>query len=592
MVHSLRIRFLACAMALIAMPLAASAQKTPSANNQSATLKAPAPKASQPSEESFTAELFYEVLLSELSNSAGDPGTAYALMLEAARSSQDETLYRRATDIALQARSGESALTATKAWKHALPESRTANRYLLQILIALNRVEETAPLLSQELRQTPAPARIAAIQALPLLYGRASNKALSADIVEQALSAELKHPSLGSTAWTTVGRMRLAADDKPAALSAVTQALQLDAQNDGAVMLALELTEDGVLEAEQLTRAYFEQSPRPELRMAYSRVLVGLQRYAQAQAQLELLTKAAPDHADAWLALASLQAQADSLDDAEKSLEKFKPLAEALPEGETRRVSLTQAYLLHAQIAEKRQKFDESEAWLARIDNEKELFSAQVRRASLLARQGRLTHARALIRSLPANSPEEERLKLAAEVQLLRDGRQYQEAFTLQGELVALAPNNNDLLYDQAMLAEKAGHIETMEQLLRKIIARQPDYHHAYNALGYSLADRGVRLPEAKALIEKALHFAPADPFITDSLAWAHFRMGNRTEARRLLEAAFQKRPDAEIAAHLGEVLWSLKLQDEALAIWREGLRLNSQNETLQETLKRLGVTP
>ena len=589
MVHSLRLRFLACAVALVAMPLAASAQKAPP-SSPSATLKVPAPKAQPPSDEALSAELFYEVLLSELSNSAGDPGTAYALMLEAARSSQDEALYRRAADIALQARSGESALAAARAWKQVLPESRTANRYLLQILIALNRIEETGPILRQELRQTPAPARLAAIQAIPLLYGRASNRVMATEIVEQALAPELQHAALGSAAWTTVGRMRMAADDKPGALSAVTQALQLDAQNDGAVMLALELTEEGVLEAEQLTAPYFAKSPRPELRMAYSRVLVGLQRYAQAQEQLELLTQAAPDHADAWLALASLQTQSEALNDAEASLDQFTPLAEALPEGETRRVSLTQAYLLRAQIAEKRQKFEESEAWLARIDNEKELFSAQVRRASLLARQGRLAHARALIRSLPTNTPEDERLKIAAEVQLLREAHQYQEAFTLQGELVALAPNNNDLLYDQAMLAEKAGHLDTMEQLLRKIIARQPDYHHALNALGFSLAERGVRLEEAKALIVKALEFAPNDPFITDSLGWVEFRLGNRQEALTILKRAYETQPDAEIAAHIGEVLWSLGQHDRARDIWREGLRINKDNDTLKGTLDRLGV--
>lgn len=584
MVHSFRLRFLACALALTAIPLSTLAQQP--------TLKAPARSVAPPSAEAMTAELFYEVLLSELSNSAGDPGTAYALMLEAARSTQDEALYRRATDIALQARSGESALIAARAWKRAMPASRTANRYLLQILIALNRVDETGPILRQELHQTPAPARTSVIQAIPLLYSRASDKALSASIVEQSLSEELQHPMLGSAAWTTVGRMRLGAGDKPEALSATAQALQLDADNDAAVMLALELTEDGVQEAEQLTTPYFAKKPRPELRMAYARVLMGLQRYAQAQEQLELLTRAAPDQAEAWLALATMQVQNDALEDADASLAKFTPLIEELPDGETRRVSLTQSYLLHAQIAEKRHKLDESEAWLARIDNEKELFSAQVRRASLLARQGRLAHARALIRSLPAGTPDEERMKLGAEVQLLREANQFEEAYKLQAELAALAPEDNNLIYDQAMLAEKAGHLDVMEQLLRKIIARKPDYHHAYNALGYSLADRGMRLAEAKGLIEKALQFAPGDPFITDSLAWVHFRLGNRTEARRLLEIAFQKRPDAEIAAHLGEVLWSLKLQDEALAIWRQGLRLNAKNETLLETLKRLGANP
>jgi tetratricopeptide (TPR) repeat protein len=118
------------------------------------------------------------------------------------------------------------------------------------------------------------------------------------------------------------------------------------------------------------------------------------------------------------------------------------------------------------------------------------------------------------------------------------------------------------------------------------------DYNQAYNALGYSLADRNVRLPEAKQLIEKALSYAPDDPFITDSLGWVEFRMGNKADALRILQGAYKSRPDPDIAAHLGEVLWSLGQRDRAQAIWKEGLLLNSDNEALQQTLKRLRVKP
>ncbi len=155
-----------------------------------------------------------------------------------------------------------------------------------------------------------------------------------------------------------------------------------------------------------------------------------------------------------------------------------------------------------------------------------------------------------------------------------------------------MAPRDNDLVYDQAMLAEKAGKPQEMERLLRSIIARKPDYHHALNALGFSLADRGLRLQEAKALIVKALEFAPEDPFITDSLGWVEFRLGNGKEALAILERAFKTQQDVEIAAHLGEVLWSLGQRERALDIWREGLRINRDNGTLQDTLKRLGVQP
>ena len=179
---------------------------------------------------------------------------------------------------------------------------------------------------------------------------------------------------------------------------------------------------------------------------------------------------------------------------------------------------------------------------------------------------------------------------LRAEVQLLRDARQYREAYSLQKSLVDQSPTDDDLAYELAMLADKIGEHLTMERLLRQIMARNPSYHHAYNALGYSLAERGVRLTEAKELILKALSFAPKDPFITDSLAWVEFRQGNSAEALRLLETAFGIRPDADIAAHLGEVLWTQGNQERAKAIWRESLRLNPDNETLRDTLQRLNI--
>ena len=153
-------------------------------------------------------------------------------------------------------------------------------------------------------------------------------------------------------------------------------------------------------------------------------------------------------------------------------------------------------------------------------------------------------------------------------------------------------PNDVDLKYDLAMQAEKRGKLDAMEQLMRQVIALRPDYHAAYNALGYSLADRNLRLVEARELLTKALEYAPSDPFIVDSMAWLEFRSGNTQEAARLLQGAFKNRPDAEIAAHLGEVLWALAQREQAEAIWGEGLRLNPENETLLETIRRLRGAP
>ncbi len=151
-------------------------------------------------------------------------------------------------------------------------------------------------------------------------------------------------------------------------------------------------------------------------------------------------------------------------------------------------------------------------------------------------------------------------------------------------------PDNGDLLYDQAMVAEKLNRLDEMERLLRRLMVLKPESQNAYNALGYSFADRKIRLEEARTLIQKAVQLAPEDPFIADSLGWVEFRLGNNAEATRILEAAYKKQPDPEIGAHFGEVLWTAGDKDRAMRIWKESALADAENETLQETLKRLRV--
>lgn len=562
---------------------------------QSASPAPPAPVANTPVAEggstALDAELFYEIFLGELSLRAGDPGSGYALLLEAARRSQAEALYQRATDIALQSRSGEAALAAARAWEAAWPASHTAQRHLLQILLALNRTAETSVPLSRFLATADASDRQQLILSLPLSYRRASDKPLAAKVVTDALTPYYSDPALASAALASKGRMLLMAGNRADALAAAKEVATLAPASDEFALFALDLLEAKVEGAGQLVQAAFSIARSPQLRMSYARVLLELQRYALARSQVEAVTREHPEIGQPWLALATLQLHSGEVDAAEASLQQFTKVVG--PAGATAEqvAARTQVLLLQSEIAEKRGKFDEAEAWLERIEDAETRFEVQIRRASLLARRGRLSHARALLQSLPEGSPEEKRRKLVAEVRLLRDNGQYAEAYVLQSELVQQSPDDADLLYDQAMLADKAGDQATMERLLRKLIATKPDFHHAYNALGYSFAERGVHLAEARKLVQTALRLAPGDPFITDSLAWVEFRAGNHARALELLASAFAMRKDAEIAAHYGEVLWVTGDREGARAIWREGMRTDAANATLLETLKRLGVS-
>ncbi|MBC7435102.1 MAG: tetratricopeptide repeat protein [Bdellovibrionales bacterium] len=558
--------------------------------------QSPATPEAAPNEVSaLDGELFYQLLIGELNARSGEAGTGYSLILDAARKTNDAKLYQRAADIALQARSGDSALEAARAWRLAQPQAREANRYVLQILIALNRVPESMEPLKNEIAFAPAGDRVAAVGSIPRNYARVTDKKQAAVVVETALGDYLRdtrQPALAAAVWITIGRLRMAAGDTPGALDAARRAQALDPLADGPALLALELMDPKVPLAEPIVRKYMEGKPLPELRMGYARSLLDTQRYAEAAEQVKVITAERPLYAEGWLVQGTLQAQDNQLAAAEVSLKRYVELAQSQPASDERRRGLAQAYLSLSQIAEKRKDYVAAEAFLDRIEDSQDLISAQNRRASILARQGKVAEARQLIRNLPERTPEDARMKLSAEVQLLRDNKLYKPAYDLLAAAAAKDPKDTDLIYDQAMMAEKLGNLTEMERLLRMVIAARPDYQHAYNALGYSLADRNMRLLEARQLIQKALEFAPGDPFISDSLAWVEFRLGNKAEALRILDTAYKAKPDPEIAAHYGEVLWSMGQRERATAIWKEGLLLNAENETLQETLKRLRVKP
>ena len=317
---------------------------------------------------------------------------------------------------------------------------------------------------------------------------------------------------------------------------------------------------------------------------------MGQQKYDSAQRELEQVTQASPDEFEPWGMLAQLQLQAGQLDQGGRSLEQMAALIAKMLEGGARSAAQSQLYLLQAQLAEKQGQFEKADALLQGIEDAPRLLAVQARRAALQLKMGRLDQGRALIQAVPASTPAQKKLKIIAEVQLLKDAKDFRQAYELQSSLQTKEPKDNELAYDTALLAERIGKFDEMEKLLREVIERQPDFQHAYNALGYSFADRGIRLDEAEQLVQKALDLTPGDPFITDSLAWVKFRQGNTEAALKLLQQAFATRQDVEIATHLGEVLWARGDRAQARKVWLQAFKLNPDNEVLQETLKRLQV--
>ena len=553
------------------------------------------------------AQLFYQLLIGEIELRSGEAGNAFEVLLDAARRAKDEQLFRRATDVALQARAGDQALTAAKAWRTSLPESQDALRYIVQLLVSLNRVPETLEPMRALLKLAPSAQRSALINSLPRFFSRTADKGQAAGLIEQALQAYADAPETRAAARVAMGRAWLAAQDNTKAIELARRAHTLDPAAEGPAMLAIEML-PGSAAAEDIVAGHLKAKPTSNgVRLVYVRSLTTSQRYADAIAQLETATRTEPKLPPPWLTLGALHLELRHPVEATAALNNYvrllesdstakaaaAPDASAEEDEETpnpRDEGLTQAWLLLSQAAEQQGNFAAAESLLAKVDNPQRALDVQSRRATLQARQGKVAEARELIRRVPEKGPEDARAKLLAEAQVLREVKQWSEANAVLAQANQKFPNDADLLYEQSMTAEKLNRMDDMERLLRRVIEIKPDHHHAYNALGYSLAERNQRLPEAKKLIQKALELSPGEPFITDSLGWVEFRLGNREEALRLLRGAYKSRPDPEIAAHLGEVLWASGQREEARKVWAEGRKRDSANDVLRETLARLRV--
>ncbi len=547
----------------------------------------PNPPSQEINNSKLSSEWMLMIVLAEMKAGQGDSVGAYSLMLEAARKSGDEQIYKRAVEIATSARSGPPALNAAKAWKQAHPKSREANKYVLQIHVALNQLPESMLPLRADIALTPEAEQSKAIIDLVQLYTQVQDKELALAVVEQALVPFVDKPATAAASWTSIGRMRVAAKKLPEALDAVKKAIAGDPKVIEPGMLALELFSLGLNEAEDILQKLISTSEiAAPLRLSYARILIDNQRNNDANVQLEWVIQNAPAFSEAWLLQAAMLIDNNKDNEAQKGLLRFIDLEK---NKEAAR-GLSQAYLMLSQIALRQKKTAESEAWLNQIDDPDALVQVQVQRANVLASKGNLAKARELIRQLPNNSPQAGRVRLQAEVKLLRDNKQHEQAYQVLVAAAKESPNDLDLRYEVAMMAEKLNRLVEMEKLLRSIIEAKPDFQHAYNALGFALADRNMRLKEARELIVTALEFAPEDPMITDSLGWVEFRMGNKVAALAILQRAYDTKNDPEIGAHLGEVHWSLGQRDKALQLWRESMRMAPDNEILLETLKRLKV--
>lgn len=531
----------------------------------------------------LTEDLMFKLMAAELANQRGDWQTGYVTMLALAQQTRDPRIARRATEIALQAKHADEALNAVRLWRTLAPHSDEANQYYLSFIILSDKLADAKPILDERLKEArPRTRGLMALQ-LQRLLSRAKDKAAAFSLLEQVLAPYTDLPET----HMAVSQGALTVNDAARARQEAATALRMKPDSELAALTLAQATTDKD-DATKVMADFLAKHPKArEVRMAYARMLVEQQQYGKARGQFETLLKDQPQDLTTLFALGILNTQLNDMPAAEKYLTDYLQALSAQPDEER---DPTQALLLLAQIAEERKDPEAAMKWLAQIEPGEGYLGAQIKRAQLTAKRGDIPAARKLLHEIDTKGEREEVQVMLAEGQMLRDADQLSEAMNVLREGLKHYPSNTDLLYDYAMLAEKRNMLSIMETSLRKIIELAPGNQHAYNALGYSFAERNIRLDEAYGLIDKALKLAPDDPFIMDSMGWVQFRLGRLKEAEASLRRAYELRPDAEIAVHLGEVLWVIGQKADAQKLWRDAQTKDPQNDTLKNTLARLNV--
>ncbi|HUW28100.1 MAG TPA: tetratricopeptide repeat protein, partial [Sulfuriferula sp.] len=523
----------------------------------------------------LTSQLLYEFLVAEIAGQRGDLQVASEAYLDLAKTTRDPRIAKRATEVAMYAHQAATARAAANLWLDVEPDSLNAQKSLAALLVSDGKLNEARPHLEKLIAAEGSNAG-AGFMHLDTLLARQKDKQAALELVK---SLAAPYPDLAE-AHFAIAQAAANATRYDEALKEIKTAAKLKPGWELAALFQFQLIEretktDGVA----FLRDFLKQYPdAKEVRLIYARQLVSLGQYAVARDEFRRLEKEVPGNPEIGMAIGLLSLQLNDLDDAEK---EFKGVLQ------TGYADAGAAQIYLGQIAEMRKQYDQAAKWYQSVAPGTHYIPAQIRYAGLLAKQGKMAEARAYLRNLKVDGEADKMLLIEAEAQLLREAKDYNGVYELLSRALATRPDSPELLYDHAMAAERVNKIDVLEKDLRHLIQIKPDYAQAYNALGYTLADRTNRLAEAVALLDHALKLAPNDAFILDSMGWAQYRQGNLDKSLDYLQRAFALRKDPEIAAHLGEVLWVKGNRDEARKLWQAALDSNPQNQALLDVMQK-----
>jgi tetratricopeptide (TPR) repeat protein len=517
----------------------------------------------------------YEFMLGEIALQRGDTELAAKTYLELAKRTRDPRVARRAVEVASKANRPELAIEAAKTWSEIEPTSLQALQVTAVLLANAKRADEAEPYLAKLLTSEGVSLENGFLQLNRLLAGN-PDKAGNARLMRKLAA---KYPQLPE-AHFAIAQAAILANDDSGALASARRAQELRPDWEPAVLIEAQvLQKKSPSAAAKRLGDYVAKNPNsPEARLTYARALILDKRYPEAREQFQAVLAASPGNAEVAYAVGLLAFQLKEYGLAEDTLKRVLGLRYRDPDAVR--------YLL-GQMSEEQKRWPQAIRWYEQIQDGDHALNARLRTAGAMAKLGKLEEARKYLRQVASDNPGDEVQLTVVEAQLLRDANRHKEAFTLLGDALQKQPEQPELLYDYALTAEKLERFDLLESNLRKLIQVRPEHAHAYNALGYSFAERNLRLPEARKLIEKALELSPEDYYIIDSMGWVQYREGDLKGAAATLRRAYGGRPDAEIAAHLGEVLWQLGERAEARRVWDEARKGAPDNETLLKTIKK-----
>ncbi len=533
---------------------------------------------SDPQQNERPHDLMYHLLVGEFAGVRGDLASAVEHYQQAAELNPTPEVLARAAYIALYSGDDERALQLVGRWyDEGYGPDVSIDR--IRLLAGLHlRDMETVISATDALLISDGRVNGSMLATISHILGRETTPAFALEVTRRLNQKYTAMPLL----MLLQSRLEASMKNYHPALLRINELIELDPNLMDAYLIKAQILAGMNRQAEAIDAIEVVVNKRPDdqrLRLQFSRMLVQFKQFDKALRHFRLLHEVMPTDENVLLSLGLLSIEVGEYQQAKVYLQDL------LDQGYHNQ----QAHYYLGRIQQNEGEDMPAIANYERVLDGEYWFDARIRSASLIARSGQFDKALVRLESLHREQHNEtNRIKLyLAKGEVLREARRNHEAFDLYNDALQQIPESTELLYARALAAEKLDLLDITESDLKMVIMHEPENASALNALGYTLADRTHRYDEAREYILRAANLLPNDPAILDSLGWVHYRLGDYESAIKWLKKAFEVLEDAEIAAHLGEVLWVSGETEKARSIWKKGQLLDGNQSVLKDTIQR-----